>query len=235
MDEFARQVANLFQITLSPKQVRLFSTYEQLLLEWNRKINLTAIRDIPSIRVKHFLDSLSLVRSISGPPTSCIDVGTGAGFPGIPLKIVYPKMRLTLVESIGKKATFCQLVVDALSLSNVEVIASRAEDAGHLSAHREKYDLALARAVACMPTLAEYLLPLVRIGGWMIAQKGSSAHEETQTAAHAFKVLGGELESILSVELPGVSDERFLVVVKKIAATPGQYPRFAGQPVKKPL
>lgn len=235
MDEFTRQAANLYQINLSPKQVQQLSTYEQLLLEWNRKINLTAIRDIPGIRIKHFLDSLSLVRSLSSPPTSCIDIGTGAGFPGIPLKIVFPNMRLTLVESISKKAAFCQLAVNALSLSNVEVLTSRAEDVGHLSAHREKYDLALARAVAGMPALAEYLLPLIRLGGRMIAQKGSSAHEETQTAARAFKVLGGELESILSIELPGVSDERYLVVVKKIAATPLQYPRSVGQPTKKPL
>lgn len=236
MINFSQQVENLYQIILTPKQLEQFSLYEKLLLEWNEKINLTAIRDVPGIRTKHFLDSLSVVRVFAKTPPSClIDVGTGAGFPGIPLKIIFPQIRLVLVESVGKKANFCQLVVDTLSLSGVEVQTNRAEELAHQPKFRERFDLVVARAVANMPVLAEYLLPLVHVGGKMIAQKGVSAHEETQSATHALKILGGELETILPVELPGVSDERFLVVVKKVAATPPQYPRHAGLPVKKPL
>jgi 16S rRNA (guanine527-N7)-methyltransferase len=236
MINFSQQVENLYQIILTPKQLEQFSLYEKLLLEWNEKINLTAIRDVPGIRTKHFLDSLSVARVFAKAPPSClIDVGTGAGFPGIPLKIIFPQIRLVLVESVGKKANFCQLVVDTLSLSGVEVQTNRAEELAHQPKFRERFDLVVARAVANMPILAEYLLPLVHVGGKMIAQKGVSAHEETQSATHALKILGGELETILPVELPGVSDERFLVVVKKVAATPPQYPRHAGLPVKKPL
>ncbi len=236
MNSFSQQVENLYQIILTPKQLEQFSLYEKLLLEWNEKINLTAIRDVPGIRTKHFLDSLSVVRIFGKTlPASLIDVGTGAGFPGIPLKIIFPQIKLVLVESVGKKANFCKLVVDTLSLSGVEVQTNRAEELAHQSKYRERFDLVVARAVANMPVLAEYLLPLVHVGGKMVAQKGVSAHEETQSASNALKILGGELENILPVELPGVSDERFLVVVKKIAATPPKYPRHAGLPVKKPL
>jgi 16S rRNA (guanine527-N7)-methyltransferase len=236
MNSFSQQVDNLYQIILTPKQLEQFSLYEKLLLEWNEKINLTAIRDVTGIRTKHFLDSLSVVRIFGKSlPVSLIDVGTGAGFPGIPLKIIFPQIKLVLVESVGKKANFCKLVVDTLSLSGVEVQANRAEELAHQSKYRERFDLVVARAVANMPVLAEYLLPLVHVGGKMVAQKGVSAHEETQSASNALKILGGELENILPVELPGVSDERFLVVVKKIAATPPKYPRHAGLPVKKPL
>lgn len=236
MDDFRRQVETLFKIVLTPKQLDQFSSYERLLLEWNEKINLTAIRDVPGIRAKHFLDSLSLIRVFENtPPASMIDVGTGAGFPGIPLKILYPSIRLVLVESVGKKSRFCQLVVDSLGLNGVEVLASRAEEVARNPRYREYFDVAAARAVANMPVLAEYLLPLVRIGGRMISQKGISAHEETNSSANAYKVLGGQLENIIPVELPGVPDERYLVVVKKVAATPHQYPRYAGLPAKKPL
>lgn len=236
MKSFAGQAETLYQIILSPRQIEQFSLFEKLLLDWNEKINLTAIRDVSGIRTKHFLDSLSVTRVFPKPlPMSLIDVGTGAGFPGIPLKIIFPQIKLVLVESVGKKANFCQLVVDSLSLSGVEVMTNRAEELAHQSRFRERFDIVVARAVANMPVLAEYLLPLVRVGGRMIAQKGVSAHEETQSAAHAMKVLGGELENIHPVVLPGVSDERFLVVVKKVAATPPQYPRNAGLPAKKPL
>lgn len=236
MISFAKQLENLYQIILTPKQIDQFSFYEKLLLEWNEKINLTAIRDVPGIRTKHFLDSISVAQVFAKPlPCSLIDVGTGAGFPGIPLKIVFPQLKLTLVESVGKKSNFCQLVVDSLALSGVEVQTNRVEDLAHQSRFRERFDIVVARAVANMPVLTEYLLPLVKIGGMMIAQKGVSAHEETQSAAHAMKVLGGELKNIHPVVLPGVSEERFLVVIKKTAATPPLYPRRSGLPAKKPL
>ncbi len=236
MEDFAEQAHQLFKIKLTNAQIDQFSRYENALLEWNEKINLTAIRDIPAIRTKHFLDSISLVQVIGKkPPGSLVDIGTGAGFPGIPLKILYPQIKLVLVESVGKKANFCQLVVDTLGLSGVEVVTSRAEDLARLVNRREKYDVAVARAVANLPVLSEYLLPLVRLGGKMIAQKGISAHEETHAAANAFQILGGQLENVICVELPGVSDERYIVVVKKVAATPPKYPRYAGMPAKNPL
>jgi 16S rRNA (guanine527-N7)-methyltransferase len=210
--------------------------FERELLVWNEKFNLTAIRDAEGIRTKHFLDSFSCVMVWKeNPPRHLIDIGTGAGFPGIPLKILYPSMRLTLVESVGKKAIFCQHVVNTLKLETTEVITARAEDVGQMPAHRESYDWAVARAVANLSVLAEFLLPLVQVGGAMLAQKGQSGPVETHKAEKALGILGGRTRQLLPVILPGVADERFLVVVDKVAATPPQYPRKPGIPSKKPL
>lgn len=236
MDKLIREAQQLFGLNLSVKQVTMLSTYERELLEWNEKFNLTAIRDTEGIRTKHFLDSFSCVQGWkANPPASLIDVGTGAGFPGIVLKILYPAMRLTLVESVGKKANFCRHMVETLSLESVEVLAARAEEVGQLPAHRAKYDWAVARAVAVMPVLAEYLLPLVKVGGGMLAQKGESGPAEAQAAERALKMLGGRLRQVIRVELPGIADERYLIVVDKTAATPADYPRRAGLPAQKPL
>jgi 16S rRNA (guanine527-N7)-methyltransferase len=215
--------------------VTALNTYEKELLEWNRKFNLTAIRDSESIRTKHFLDSFSCVLAWKAPPNSLIDVGTGAGFPGIPLKILYPNLKLTLVESVGKKAMFCEHVVRRLGLEQVEVVHGRAEELGQNPQHREKYDWAVARAVANLNVLSEYLIPLVRIGGGMLAQKGESGPAEAQSAEEAMKLLGGKLKQLIPVNLPGVADDRYLVVVEKVAATPPKYPRKPGIPMKQPL
>ena len=210
--------------------------YERELLEWNQKFNLTAIRDVEGIRVKHFLDSFSCTLAWKEQsPRRLIDVGTGAGFPGLVLKLLYPGMKLTLVESVGKKANFCAHIVQVLELENVDILPVRAEDVGQDPAHREKYDWAVARAVAAMPVLAEYLLPLVRVGGGMLAQKGEGGPAEVNAAEKALKLLGGRMRQLSKVELPGVADERYLVVVDKFAATPSAYPRKAGLPAKKPL
>jgi len=188
------------------------------------------------VRTKHFLDSFSCVLAWGGtPPHRLIDVGTGAGFPGIPLKILYPGMKLTLVESVGKKAMFCAHIVRLLGLDGVEVIQSRAEQVGCAPEHREQHDWAVARAVASMNVLSEYLLPLVRVGGTMLAQKGESGPAETQAAEKAIKLLGGKLRQVIPVNLPGVVDDRFLILVDKSAATPPKYPRKPGLPVKRPL
>jgi 16S rRNA (guanine527-N7)-methyltransferase len=236
MEQLARNAQASFGIHLTPHQLAVLSIYEQELLEWNQKFNLTAIRDSEGIRTKHFLDSISCVLAWKEhPPRRLIDVGTGAGFPGIVLKILYPGLKLTLVESVGKKANFCRHLMDKLSLEGVTVLTARAEDAGQIPDHREKYDWAVARAVADMPVLAEFLLPLVQIGGAMLAQKGESAHAETQSAEKTLKLLGGRVRQLIPVTLPGVVDERFLVVVDKVAATPPAYPRRAGMPAKKPL
>ena len=236
MEKFIQDTLNVTGIRLLPSQVKAFQVFEEELMCWNEKFNLTAIRDSEGIRTKHFLDSLTAFSEIGLPFSGkIIDIGTGAGFPGIPIKIVAPHARLTLVESVGKKAQFCQHMVEVLGLENVEVRTSRAEDLGMPGRHREKYDWAVARAVASMPVLAEYLLPLVKVGGVILAQKGESAHVEVQSAQNAIRVLGGKLGRISQVTLPGVVDERFLVVIEKQAATPSQYPRRAGIPAKKPL
>lgn len=236
MDTLARDAQALFHIQLSERQLAALMTYEKELLEWNQKFNLTAIRDAESIRTKHFLDSLSCTLAWkSSPPTQLIDVGTGAGFPGIPLKILYPTMKLTLVESVGKKAMFCQHIVRVLGLESVEVVQARAEDIGQNPQHREKYDWAVARAVANLHVLSEYLIPLVKVGGNILAQKGESGPAEAQSAEEAMKLLGGKLKQLIPVHLPGVADDRYLVIAEKVAATPPKYPRKPGIPIKQPL
>lgn len=236
MENLVREAFSLFNVHLTGKHILALTTYERELMDWNQKFNLTAIRDAESIRTKHFLDSFSCVLAWKAiPPRRLIDVGTGAGFPGIPLKIIYPSMQLTLVESVGKKARFCQHMVDVLRLENVNVIHSRAEDLGHKAEHRESYDWALARAVANLNLLSEYLLPLVKVGGTVLAQKGESGPAEAQSAEKAMKLLGGKLKQLIPVNLPGVADDRYLVLVDKIAATPPKYPRNAGIPAKMPL
>lgn len=210
--------------------------YERELLDWNKKFNLTTIRDEEAIRIKHFLDSFSCVLAWrANPPQRLVDVGTGAGFPGIPLKILYPNMKLTLVESVGKKAMFCHHIVRVLGLEGVDVIRARAEDIGKKPQHRESYDWAVARAVANLNILSEYLLPLVKVGGTMLAQKGESGPAEAQAAEKAMELLGGKLKQLIPVNLPGVADDRYIVLVDKIAATPPKYPRKPGMPAKQPL
>ena len=236
MKDFAAQVHRQLGVRLSAAQLDALARYEQELLDWNTRFNLTAIRTPQEVRTKHFLDSLTCLLALhAAPPERLVDVGTGAGFPGIPLKVIYPKMALTLVESVGKKADFCRHVVRTLGLSGVEVVQERAEVLGQSPAHREKYDWAVARAVAILPVLAEYLLPLVRVGGGMLAMKGESGPAEAHAAEHALRLLGGHLRQLVPVTLPGVVEERYLVVIDKIAATPLAYPRRVGLPAKKPL
>jgi 16S rRNA (guanine527-N7)-methyltransferase len=236
METLARDAQVLFNIHLSGRQLMALSVYEKELLEWNQKFNLTAIRDSESIRTKHFLDSFSCVLAWkASPPNQLIDIGTGAGFPGIPLKILYPNLRLTLVESVGKKAMFCQHMIRVLGLEQVDVIQARAEDLGQNPQHREKYDWAIARAVANLKVLSEYLIPLIRLGGAMLAQKGESGPAEAQSAEESMKLLGGKLKQLIPVHLPSVAEDRYLVVVEKVAATPPKYPRKPGIPMKQPL
>jgi 16S rRNA (guanine527-N7)-methyltransferase len=236
MTDITSLVNNQLGIKLTTQQISAFEIYEKVLLEWNEKFNLTAIRDAEGIRVKHFLDSLTCIKEIkSTPPNRLIDIGTGAGFPGIPLKLLFPAMQLTLVESVGKKAGFCKYVIEQLELDNAEVLTMRAEEIGQIARYREKYDWAVARAVASLPILLEFLLPLVRIGGGVLAQKGESAHAEAQLAEKASQLLGGKLQHISQLTLPGVAEEHFLVVYKKIASTPPKYPRRVGIPAKTPL
>lgn len=236
MQELAQSVHSLLNIRLSAKQLSDLHIYERELLEWNTRFNLTAIDDPETIHTKHFLDSLTCVVAMQDTPIGrVLDLGTGAGFPGLPLKILYPKMRLTLVDSVGKKVEFCRHIVKVLQLEGVDVIQDRAESLGHQAIHREQYDWSIARAVAIMPVLMEYLLPFVKVGGKALAMKGQDAHAEAHTADHAIRILGGHLQRLVPITLPGVADERHLIVVDKVAATPKKYPRRTGAPAKKPL
>lgn len=236
MNSFAQSVHKLLGIQLTTDQLEAFRIYEEELLAWNQRFNLTAIRDPEMIRVKHFLDSLSCLLIMGTTPMEkVIDVGTGAGFPGVPLKIVCPLIHLTLVESVGKKSDFCEFIVQRLDLNEVTVINERIENLGHSPKHREKYNWALARAVADLTVLVEYLLPLISLGGTMLAMKGENATIETQAAEKALGILGGQLRQLVPVILPGVAEDRFLVCVDKVAVTPSAYPRRAGVPSRKPL
>lgn len=229
-------VESLLGYRLTLKQVEAFGWYAEELLNWNERFNLTAITDPLEIEIKHFLDSLSCLKVSSfRPPGRIIDVGTGAGFPGIPIKLLYPQFELTLLESIEKKADFCQHVVDALSLDHVEVIKGRAEALGHDPGHRERYDWALARAVAIAPVVVEYVVPFLRVGGSAILQKGETGPAEIHQAEAALQILGAEVEQVQTIELPCVPDARHLITVRKVAATPQKYPRRVGIPTKRPL
>jgi 16S rRNA (guanine527-N7)-methyltransferase len=226
-------------ITLTDRHLAAFETCYQVLVDWNQRFNLTAITDREGVLVRHFLDSLSCLKTLSRAELAAgarvIDVGTGAGFPGLPLKIVCPGMKLTLLEATDKKVTFLKHLVRTLGLEEVQAIHARSEDLGRDPFHREQYDWALARSVAEMPTLAEYLLPLVRVGGGMLAQKGEGAAAEVHSADTAITTLGGRVRQLVPVELRGLAETRYLVVIDKVAATPEKYPRRAGIPKKRPL
>ncbi len=233
--EFGRWAEQL-GVRLTEHQLAQFVQYQALLLAWNERMNLTAVREPAEIRVRHFLDSLScatVMGNLNG--RTLIDVGTGAGFPGLPLKILFPQLKLTLVESVAKKGQFLQAVIEALALENVTVLTERAELLGQLPQHRQQYDWAVARAVAELRVLVEYLLPLCRVGGKMLAQKGDGVHEEIENAVEAIKLLGGEAPEIAPVTLPGRDQRHYIVVVSKLGETPAKYPRRVGVPGKRPL
>lgn len=229
--------AQQFNFTLTQTQLNAFEQYSQELIAWNQRVNLTRIVEPEEIVVKHFLDSLSVCQALPdlSPGLSVVDVGSGAGFPGLPLKIVLPDIRLTLLESTRKKTAFLQHIIHILNLTNVTVLTARAEEAGQQSAHREQYDVAVARAVSGLPTLAEYSLPLVKVGGMIIIQKGQHPAEEVKAATSALEILGGKLHEILPVTVPGLNAERHLLVISKDKSTPKQYPRRPGLPAKKPI
>ena len=236
MIDLMQQAADLFGIHISTKQAAHFEQYAHELAQWNQHTNLTAIVDPAEVQVRHFLDSLSLAQVIKfEPPMRLIDVGTGAGFPGLPLAIVYPELKVTLLEATGKKVDFLAHMINVLGLDNATAVKARAEEAGHMPEHRAQYDVVVARAVARMPALMEYLLPLAKNGGRCIAMKGTTAEEESKDAQKALKILGGRVFSIDSVQLPQVDDLHYLVTVEKVNPTPSGFPRKPGVPTRKPL
>ena len=246
MNLLAKHAAEM-GIRLTPEHLKAFGVYRRELLDWNQRVNLTAITQEDHIEVRHFLDSLTCLLAVRKFSTAqqrarsgegalrFLDVGAGAGFPGIPLKIVCPQWHVALLEATGKKAQFVQHMRDALGLKGMEVIHGRAEDLARDPAHRERYDWVAARAVAEMPVLAELTLPFARVGGRVIAMKAATAEAEAAAAARALALLGGELERIIPLQLPGLAEERRLVVVRKTACTPDAYPRRSGIPAKRPL
>lgn len=225
-------------ITLNEEQMNQFYRYYELLEEWNKVMNLTTITELEDVVTKHFTDSLSLVKAIPNlgeEPISILDMGTGAGFPGIPLKIVFPKLKITLLDSLNKKINFLNHVIEELKLEDIDAIHGRAEDFGRDKDHRERYDYCVSRAVANLTTLSEYCLPYVKIGGAFIPYKSGKIEEELSQAKGAVKLLGGKVEEVVAFLLPKTEVERTFVVIRKKEGTSKKYPRKAGLPGKEPI
>jgi 16S rRNA (guanine527-N7)-methyltransferase len=221
-------------LSLTSEQIERFQAYYNELVDWNRRMNLTAIVDYDEVQIKHFLDSLTVSLAFSKTPSSVVDVGTGAGLPGIALKIFYPDIELTLIDSVQKKAVFLNHVVTVLGLRGVEVLTGRAEELAHDARYREHFDAALSRGVAKLAVLAELTLPFCSVGGVFIAMKKQEDRGEVDEAESALDILGGRLRQVIYIELPELSD-RALVVVDKVKPTPEKYPRRSGMPQKRPL
>lgn len=245
MDSIGRTIEPLLRELLVPisaswgvrideQALERFARYADELVAWNQRINLTRITDPRGIVIRHFLDSLACAQAFPAPPASLIDIGSGAGFPGIPLKIIWPDTHTVLSDSTGKKTAFLQHVVTLLGLEDLQVVTARAETLGHDPRHREQYHGVIARAVADLAVLSEYCLPLCRVNGQFVAPKGATGATEAAAAQRAIMRLGGRLAEILPVELPEV-EPRTLVVVRKVRSTPADLPRAVGVPGKQPL
>ncbi|MBQ3414173.1 MAG: 16S rRNA (guanine(527)-N(7))-methyltransferase RsmG [Clostridia bacterium] len=236
-EEFYREMREnslKLDIELNEEQLEKLYMYMDILLEWNQKMNLTAITDKKEIILKHFVDSLTINKYID-KNKSIIDVGTGAGFPGIPIKIIRDDVEVVLVDSLNKRINFLNEVINKLELKNIKAIHARAEEIGKTEEYREKFDISTSRAVANLSTLSEYLIPLVKINGKCICMKGPDINEEIEQSKVAIKTLGGKIEDIKSFRLPNSDFSRNIVIVKKISKTDKKYPRKAGIPSKEPI
>ncbi len=241
---------NAINVKLDDKQLEQFDEYYKILVEWNSFMNLTGITDYDEVLLKHYIDSLVLKTAfdvdkndkfdkireyLSKDNLTLIDVGTGAGFPGLPIKIAFPDMKVTLLDSLNKRVKFLNEVIEKLGLKEIEAVHSRAEEGARNKLYRESFDISVSRAVANLSTLAEYNLPFVKQGGYFIAYKSGNINEELENAKKAVKILGGEIAYVKEFTLPDSDIERSLVYIKKVKATPGKYPRKAGLPAKEPL
>lgn len=237
IDEFEKimiEYGKKINIKFTKEQLTKFYEYMNLLLQWNEKINLTAITEPKEIILKHFIDSLTINRYLK-ENSKLADVGTGAGFPGIPLKIVRPDLKITLVDSLNKRINFLNEVITRLNLKEISTVHSRIEDFGKNKEYREKFDFVTARAVANLSVLSEYLLPISKVGGKCICMKGSNVEEELDTGKNAIKILGGKINCIDQFELPESDISRNIIVLDKIKNTSAKFPRKAGVPSKEPL
>ena len=223
-------------ITLSDKQIEQFMKYYELLVEWNSFMNLTAITDFDEVCKKHFVDSVSLIKAMDlSKELSVIDIGTGAGFPGIPLKIVFSNLKITLLDSLNKRIKFLDTVIEELALANISTLHGRAEDFAKPGKLRETYDLCVSRAVANLSTLSEYCLPYVKVGGFFISYKSEKIEEESEAAKKAISILGGKVKDQVAFTLPDSDIYRNLYMIEKVKETNKKYPRKAGLPSKEPL
>lgn len=235
MNKFEKSLEKL-NIHLNEKQMYQFMQYYEMLIETNKVMNLTAITEYDEVVDKHFVDSLSLIQAIDlNQPLKVIDVGTGAGFPGIPLKIAFPQLKIVLLDSLNKRINFLNRVIETLKLTDMETIHGRAEDFGRNPRYREKFDLCVSRAVANLSTLSEYCLPFVQIGGRFISYKSGRIKEEMEASQKAEILLGGHIDQCLSYTLADTDIERSLVIIEKVKPTKKAYPRKAGKPSKEPL
>lgn len=228
-------ITKQFGLELSDEQIQQFSKYYDMLIEWNKVMNLTAITDKEEVIIKHFADSLLLSKYKNlHEDLYVIDVGTGAGFPGIPLKIAFPELKVTLMDSLNKRLKFLDNVISELNLENITTVHSRAEDGGRCVEYREKYDLAVSRAVANLATLSEWCIPFVKTGGYFIPYKSNALSEEIHDGKKAIRILGGQVENIFTTTIPDSDNQRSFVFVKKLTTTDKKYPRKASA-AKKPI
>lgn len=236
MSQIFESKLNALGITLTSRQQEQFVQFYELLVEWNKVMNLTGITEYEEVNEKHFVDSLSLVQAIDiNKIETVIDVGTGAGFPGIPLKIAFPHLKIVLLDSLNKRINFLNTVISELGLTEITTIHGRAEDYAKQTEYREQFDLCVSRAVANLSTLSEYCLPYVKTGGMFIPYKSGEIDDEVQQAKKAIHTLGGKLDEVIKFQLPGTEINRSFVKIHKIQNTAKRYPRKAGMPAKEPL
>lgn len=236
MSEIFERKLNELGIVLDEQKKQQFVKYYELLVEWNKVMNLTGITEYEEVNEKHFVDSLSIVKAIDiNKVETVIDIGTGAGFPGIPLKIAFPHLKIVLLDSLNKRINFLNTVIDELGLTDIETIHGRAEDFAKQGEYREKFDLCVSRAVANLSTLSEYCIPYINKGGLFVPYKSGEIDEEVQQAKKAIHILGGKLDEVVKFQLPGTEIGRSFVKIQKVQNTAKKYPRKAGLPSKEPL